>query len=306
MTRLINLQQPNCLEERGIQHQQLNDPDSFQGVLDKYWPWHYDPSQIPSIKRLLLADLKWKPVTPFTKTTSSVTSQQLISPLGLALSNCDTDLVRASLEILDSTVEIVAGDVLLGTTELDPILVDHFRIGRYPVTNAQYERFVEATGHPPPADWRNEDPELDGRFLPNFGDHPVSHVSCTDAEAYADWIGGRLPSFEEWERAARGDDARNFPWGNEIDKPRCNTAETGVGNTTPVGTFPDGISPFGCYDLLGNVWEWSSTWYDENQTFRLVRGGAWYYNHDHASCSSYDFFSHDYSEFVIGFRVAFD
>ena len=152
MTRLINLQQPNCLEERGIQHQQLNDPDSFQGVLDKYWPWHYDPSQIPSIKRLLLADLKWKPVTPFTKTTSSVTSQQLISPLGLALSNRDTDLVRASLEILDSTVEIVAGDVLLGTTELDPILVAHFRIGRYPVTNAQYERFVEATDHPPPAD----------------------------------------------------------------------------------------------------------------------------------------------------------
>ena len=115
-----------------------------------------------------------------------------------------------------------------------------------------------------------------------------------------------MPSFEEWERAARGDDARTFPWGNEIDKPRCNTAEAGVGNTTPVGTFPDGISPFGCYDLLGNVWEWSSTWYDENQTFRIVRGGAWYYNHDHASCSSYDFFSRDYSEFVIGFRVAFD
>ena len=82
--------------------------------------------------------------------------------------------------------------------------------------------------------------------------------------------------------------------------------KAGVGNTTPVGTFPDGISPFGCYDLLGNVWEWSSTWYDENQTFRLVRGGAWYYNHDHANCSSYDFFSRDYSEFVIGFRVAFD
>ena len=104
MTRLINLQQPDCPEERGIQHQQLDDPDSFQDILNKYWSWHYDPSQMTSIKHLLLADLKWKSVTPFTKTISSVTSQQLISPLGLALSNFDTDLARASLEILDISV----------------------------------------------------------------------------------------------------------------------------------------------------------------------------------------------------------
>ena len=70
-----------------------------------------------------------------------------------------------------------------------------------------------------------------------------------------------------------------FRGGNEIDKPRCNTVELGAGGTTPVGAFPDGVSPFGCYDMLGNVWEWTSTWYDENNPhFRVVRGGAWYYN----------------------------
>ena len=66
---------------------------------------------------------------------------------------------------------------------------------------------------------------------------------------------------------------RIFPWGDEIDKPRCNTVELGAGGTTPVGAFPDGISPFGCYDMLGNVWEWTSTWYDEdNPHFRVVTG----------------------------------
>ena len=84
------------------------------------------------------------------------------------------------------------------------------------------------------------------------------------------------------------------------------TAEAGIGTTTPVGMFPEGMSSFGCYDLLGNAWEWTSTWYDDDQQFRVVRGGAWYYNHEHATCTSYDFFSQDYAEFVIGFRLAFN
>jgi formylglycine-generating enzyme required for sulfatase activity len=138
-----------------------------------------------------------------------------------------------------------------------------------------------------------------------MGDHPVTWVSCEDAEAYATWADCRLPTFEEWQRAIRGGDERRFPWGDEIDKPRCNTAELGVGGTTPVGTFPEGVSLFGCYDMLGNVWEWTSTWYDDDDPqFRVVRGGAWYYNHEHSTSTSYDFFSKEYTEFVIGFRVA--
>ena len=305
MTRLINLPRYKRTKQPKIRPQQLDDPDSFRKILNKYWCWHYEPNKITSVKRLLLADLKWKTVEPFIKTANGLTSQQHVSSLGRALSDIDTELVSAALQILDSTVEITAGTVLLGP-ELTPLFVDAFRLSRYPVTNAQYQCFVEATKYPPPASWHNDNPKLDKKFPLNCGDHPVVGVNCVDAEAYADWVGGRLPSFEEWERAARGNDDRTFPWGNEIDKPRCNTAEAGVGATTPVGTFPDGVSPFGCYDLLGNVWEWSLTWYDDDQKFRLVRGGAWYYNHEHASCTSYDFFSHDYAEFVIGFRVAFD
>ena len=143
----------------------------------------------------------------------------------------------------------------------------------------------------------------------------MTWVSCEDAEAYAAWAGParrlglperscRLPAFEEWERAARGSDGRLFPWGSEIDKPRCNTSELGAGGTTPVGAFPEGVSPFGCYDMVGNVWEWTSTWYDDEQHFRVVRGGAWFYTHDLSTCASFDFFSKEYAEFVLGFRLA--
>jgi formylglycine-generating enzyme required for sulfatase activity len=172
-------------------------------------------------------------------------------------------------------------------------------MARYPATNAQYQQFIQATGHRHPQSWE------DGTYPEKKGDHPVVEVSCEDAEAYAAWTGCRLPTFEEWERVARGNDERLFPWGYEIDKPRCNTVELGAGGTTPVGAFPDGVSPFGCYDMLGNVWEWTSTWYDDDDPqFRVVRGGAWYYNHEHSTSTSYDFFSKEYAEFVIGFRVA--
>lgn len=303
MTQLIHLQQPK--RTSGIDPQLLVDLASFQQTLDLYWPWHYEPELAQSAKRLLTADLKWEKVGPFVKATDGLTTQQRISPLGIALSQNDCELRSAALHILASVVEIPKGEVLLGQ-DLTPLPVEEFRLGRYPVTNAQYQRFIDATGALPPANGQNDDPDTDNWFPPNHGDHPVTRVRCTDAEAYAKWAGGRLPSFEEWERAARGNDGRIFPWGDEIDKPRCNTAEAGIGTTTPVGMFPEGMSSFGCYDLLGNAWEWTSTWYDDDQQFRVVRGGAWYYNHEHATCTSYDFFSQDYAEFVIGFRLAFN
>ena len=76
------------------------------------------------------------------------------------------------------------------------------------------------------------------------------------------------------------------------------------GTTTPVVSFRDGVSPFGCYDMVGNVWEWTDTPYDDERNFRVACGGAWYYNHDYSTCTSYDFFSNGYAEFVIGFRIA--
>ncbi|MBI1923042.1 SUMF1/EgtB/PvdO family nonheme iron enzyme [Candidatus Poribacteria bacterium] len=270
-----------------------DDPAALRSLLASYWTWHFDDSLSEAARVLLAADLGWEEMPNLTTPPVG----EVISPLGYALAHEDPRLRDAAFQVLDRMVDIPAGEVLIGE-DLTSLWVDGFQIGRYPVTNAQYQRFIRETGYKPPQSW-------DGDAYPEKkGDHPVTYVSCEDAEAYAAWAGCRLPAFEEWERAGRGSDGRQFPWGNEIDKPRCNTSELGAGGTTPVGAFPEGISPFGCYDMVGNVWEWTSTWYDDEQHFRVVRGGAWFYTHDLSTCTRFDFFSKEYAEFVIGFRLA--
>ena len=106
-------------------------------------------------------------------------------------------------------------------------------------------------------------------------DRPVVHVSWDDAVAYAEWAGGRLPSEQEWEKAARGIDGRIYPWGDEFDAARCNSRESGIGTTTPVGRYsPGGDSPCGCADMSGNVWEWTASEYEPGSGRRVLRGGA--------------------------------
>ena len=273
---------------------QRNGSETLPQLLDQYWVWHFDESLAEAARLLLATDLGWER----RHNLATPPIGEVISPLGYALEHADETVRHAAFQVLDSTVDIPAGAVLLGK-ELTPVQVEKFQMARYPVTNAQYQRFIQKTEHQPPRSWD------EGVYPEKKGDCPVTEVSCEDADAYAAWAGYRLPAFEEWERAARGDDGRLFPWGDEIDKPRCNTAELAAGGTTPVGSFPEGVSAFGCYDMVGNIWEWTRTWYDEEeQHFRVVRGGAWYYNHDYSTCISYDFFSKEYAEFVIGFRLA--
>ncbi len=273
---------------------QSDDPKALQQLLKQYWTWHFEESLTETARLLLATNLGWEQIRALTTPPIG----EVISPLGHALDHADQNVRDAAFQVLSNMVDIPVGEVLIGD-ELTPLRVEGFHMARYPVTNAQYQRFIQATGHRQPQSWEG------GAYPEKKGDHPVVEVSCEDAEAYAAWVGYRLPAFEEWERAVRGNDERLFPWGDEIDKPRCNTVELGAGGTTPVGAFPDGVSPFGCYDMLGNVWEWTSTRYDEEAPhFRVVRGGAWYYNHDYSTCTSYDFFSKEYTEFVIGFRLA--
>ncbi len=132
------------------------------------------------------------------------------------------------------------------------VYLDAYYIDVYEVTNLEYSKFVAATGHRAPFWW-------DGRDVPEGqGRHPVNAVSWADAAAYATWVGKRLPTEAEWEKAARGTDGRKYPWGNIFSMSRGNCQSK---YTQPVGNFPSGISPYGCYDMTGNVWELVSDWY---------------------------------------------
>ena len=95
-----------------------------------------------------------------------------------------------------------------------------------------------------------------------------------------------MPGEEEREKAARGIDGRVYPWGNEFDKNKCNTNESGIDHTTPVKKYQEGRGPYGCYDMAGNVWEWTDSWYDKGEKKRVQWGGSWVINRGFARCAS--------------------
>ncbi|HOX02037.1 MAG TPA: SUMF1/EgtB/PvdO family nonheme iron enzyme [Verrucomicrobiota bacterium] len=191
-----------------------------------------------------------------------------------------------------------------------------FYLAVTPVTNAQYLNFVEATGHRPP----------DNGFWQESGkrDHPVTDVNWDDAQAYCRWAGLRLPSELEWEKGARGVNGREFTWENQWDQAKChNKSNKGngmTGMTANVWDYASGTSPWGMYQMAGNVWEWCEDWYEEEAydryktgdlrapadgTSRVIRGGGWLnedpvhfrcaYRNDRDPADRYD---------VFGFRVA--
>jgi formylglycine-generating enzyme required for sulfatase activity len=179
----------------------------------------------------------------------------------------------------------------LPRTELN---IDAFAITVMPVTNRQYAAFVAATGHREPnvdaATWSasglaqpypltRRHAWIDGRIPAGREEHPVVLVSRSDAEAYARWLSlrtdatWRLPTEAEWEKAARGSDGRRFPWGDGFDPARLNSHDAGPFDTTPVGRYPDGASPYGLLDASGQVYEWTSTRPGPNRA--VVKGGSW-------------------------------
>ena len=125
--------------------------------------------------------------------------------------------------------------------------LDSYYIDRYPVTNFQYRKFIESTGH--------REPMLLNH--PDWGQpmQPVVFVGWEDARAYANWADKTLPTEKYWEKAGRGTDSRWWAWGQEFLPDRCNSREFGLQQTSEIGLFDPGISPYGCYDMCGNVWE---------------------------------------------------
>jgi formylglycine-generating enzyme required for sulfatase activity/ABC-type cobalamin/Fe3+-siderophores transport system ATPase subunit len=176
---------------------------------------------------------------------------------------------------------IPAGNFLMGD-EKQSVHVDAFYIDKYPVTNAEYAKFVEATGHPQPPNWE----EIGSNYLPDMANHPVVFVNWFDAQDYAAWAGKRLLTEAEWEKAARGTDGRVYPWGNEFNRIMCNASEAGIGGTTPVGKYsPFGDSPYKVCDMAGNVWEWTATDWAPGSSSKVQRGGSFVNRGSYARCA---------------------
>jgi formylglycine-generating enzyme required for sulfatase activity len=166
---------------------------------------------------------------------------------------------------LDDCVLVPAGSYRLGEPgEEREVRAGPVLIGRFPVANAHLRRFRLACSGPLTA--RLEDPLQ--------ADHPAVDVTYAEAQALCAWAGGRLPTGAEWEAAARGTDARTWPWGDVFDPERCNCDEAGWGWTVPVGAHPGGAGPFGTLDQAGNVWEWVASPPDADG-WRSVRGGSY-------------------------------
>jgi formylglycine-generating enzyme required for sulfatase activity len=194
-------------------------------------------------------------------------------------------------------VVVPAGEFMMGSAAGDSdeqpehkVYLDSFSMDVYEVTVGQYAAFLQAKGIDPPSDWKTMNQSANQK-------RPIANVDSTDASAYCKWAGKRLPTEAEWEKAARGTDGRLYPWGNDAPTPlHANFGKPEWNNhavLAPVGSFEAGKSPYGIYDMAGNVWEWVNDWYDynyyksspsQNPTgpskggTKAIRGGSWYSN----------------------------
>ena len=226
-------------------------------------------------------------------------------------------------------VFVPAGEFLMGSTADDVrkladvdefpqrrVWVDDYYIDVHEVTNAQYKVFLDSTGTDPPPRW------VDGRYGIGEDGYPVVSVSWEEAAAYAQFMGKRLPTEAEWEKAARGTDGRTYPWGEGFDRDHANNGDRPM----TIMNFPSGVSPYGCYDMAGNVAEWVDGTYDayprgpqdvlpagvpdRREIFRsdrrVYRGGSWNTFPKYLRCPNRESTTPGKRWVYVGFRCAMD
>jgi formylglycine-generating enzyme required for sulfatase activity len=150
----------------------------------------------------------------------------------------------------------------------------HYFMDKTEVTNAQFKKFLDATGYKP----QHNDSFLKhwqgGEFSPDQANQPVVWIDLDDAKAYAQWAGKDIPTEEQWQMAAQGTDNRLYPWGNEYDLKKANVRSDGPKNAS---SFQEGASPYGCLNMVGNVWEWTDSKHDDGRHwYSYLRGGSWF------------------------------
>lgn len=283
------------------------------------------------------------PVVTETETTSSPSedgAEMILIPAGEFLRGASFDDI-SELRALCPNCPI---DQLEDAQPQAMVYLDAFWIDKTEVTNAQFSEFVDDTGYLTTAERTNDYSYVQDITLRDFvyvGDadwqHPqggissiigqdvraVTQISWQDAYAYCEWAGKRLPTEAEWEKAARGDDGRIFPWGNNPPDPNFLNFDFSPGTIVSVGRYPDGASPYGVLDMPGNVWEWVADYYTEdyygdapdanpqgpsNGEGRVMRGGSWASEYDPYLLfvtTFYRLWNYDYiSSDVLGFRCA--
>lgn len=216
-----------------------------------------------------------------------------------------------------------AGEFTMGNPEIGDqhkVYLNAFYIDKYEVTNEQYVKFLNTIGTHD--GYINLDSgyckieKIEGVYVVKKGyeKHPVVEVSWNGANMYAKWAGKRLPTEAEWEKAAKGTNGRKYPWGDTFDRNKCNVS---MQRTMPVGSYPEGRSPYGCYDMAGNAWEWTADWYDSDYyknspsvnpngpnsgNFRVWRGGSLFGNQLTTQCSTRNYLSPEKTQNGSGFR----
>jgi formylglycine-generating enzyme required for sulfatase activity len=273
---------------------------------------------LAEFKSALTAEEKAIPQAEPARPTAATRQPVMISEDRLILSN--------GMEF----VRVPAGKFLMGSTKSNDLANDNERpqhkvdinfdywMGRHLITNEMYESYVRANGLKHPVEkWEEK------------RDHPVVYVKWQDALAYCKWLNAslknelpanmilRLPTEAEWEKAARGADGREYPWGNDFDEGKFNASEAGKGSTTPVGKFsPDGDSPCGCTDMIGNVREWTHSLKkdypyaagdgredEETAGRRVFRGGSYIGSGQGSRCAFRSGFGLEFAGSGLGFRA---
>jgi len=239
------------------------------------------------------------------------------SPETAVPADVETSLPEGTVGVAGGEIAIGGGDTKL---PIERVIVKDFSIAETEVTNGQYAEFVKETSHPAPSDWKDGQPPK-GRE--NF---PVTNVSYRDAQDFCKWLGKktglavRLPSEAEWEFAARGTTANKYPWGNDWKNEAANSEETG-GKVAAVKSFALNRSPFGAFDMAGNVWEWTEDKVSKSdavidprvkkalesgEILRIVKGGSAFENSSLISVQSRYEIPESTKDVWVGFRYVIE